>query len=41
VALGWAMDEVFGGNMEVSVIDSEATPLLQNEHRRSSVVSYT
>ena len=42
VALGWAMDQVFGGSPEdAPVEDLETTSLLQNEHRRSSVVSYT
>jgi hypothetical protein len=42
VALGWAMDEVFGGTLEERFEeDLETTSLLQNEHRRSSIVSYT
>jgi hypothetical protein len=42
VALGWAMDQVFGGSLEDAPIeDLETTSLLRNEHRRSSVVSYT
>jgi hypothetical protein len=42
VALGWAMDQVFGGSPENAPIeDLETTSLLQNEHRRSSVFSYT
>jgi hypothetical protein len=42
VALGWAMDQVFGGRPENAPIeDLETTYLLQNEHRRSSVFSYT
>lgn len=42
VALGWAMDQVFGESREdAPVEDLETTSLLQNEYRRSSVVSYT
>lgn len=42
MALGWAMDQVFGMNPEEAPMeDLETTSLLRNEHRRSSVISYT
>lgn len=46
VKVGREMDEVFGisesaDGREDGMLVSESAPLLQNEHRRTSVVSYT
>jgi hypothetical protein len=35
------MDEVFGESLEEPIEDPETAVLLENEHRRSSIVSYT